>query len=240
VQNRARAQGKISKEALRAQLLSKGQIRDRSNEAKGAAGRKLGTCQNHATIDSFDQSRDQPRTLDFVLRLSGRSRQSNDFQRLVFRRLSLPPIGQELAQKVGRAEAGQAYPRRLSLTTVERLISDISGLSGLRIQDAILAGERDPRKLASLAHYRVQKNPAQIEAALTGDYPELLFEWSDQRQVKYFALFYATLASLFTHEGSFDIGRCDVDGCVRERRRELSGQRDRIGPGDPRIALRDR
>jgi transposase len=37
-------------------------------------------------------------------------------------------------------------------------------------------GERDPRKLASLAHYRVQKSQAQIDAALTGDYrPELLF-----------------------------------------------------------------
>src|SRR5208283_5854818 len=44
------------------------------------------------------------------------------------------------------------------------------------IFDAILAWERDPRKLASLAHYRVQKSQAQIEAALTGDYrPELLF-----------------------------------------------------------------
>jgi hypothetical protein len=37
------------------------------------------------------------------------------------------------------------------------------------ILDAIIAGERDPRKLASLAHYRVQKSQAQIEAALTGD-----------------------------------------------------------------------
>jgi hypothetical protein len=38
------------------------------------------------------------------------------------------------------------------------------------------ARERDPRKLASLADYRVKKSRAQIEAALTGDYrPELLF-----------------------------------------------------------------
>ncbi len=59
---------------------------------------------------------------------------------------------------------------------LHHVLSDISGYSGLAILDAILAGERDPRKLASLAHYRVQKSQAQIEAALTGDYrPELLF-----------------------------------------------------------------
>ena len=59
---------------------------------------------------------------------------------------------------------------------LHHVLSDISGLSGLAILDAILAGERDPRKLASLAHYRVQKSQAQIEAALTGDYrPELFF-----------------------------------------------------------------
>src|SRR5262249_18512421 len=53
---------------------------------------------------------------------------------------------------------------------------DISGRSGLAILDAILAGERDPKKLASLADRRVEKSQAQIEAALTGDYrPELLF-----------------------------------------------------------------
>jgi transposase len=59
---------------------------------------------------------------------------------------------------------------------LHHVLSDISGLSGLRILDGILAGERDPAKLASLAHHRVRKSRAQIEAALTGDYrPELLF-----------------------------------------------------------------
>jgi transposase len=66
---------------------------------------------------------------------------------------------------------------------LHHVLSDISGLSGMAILDAILAGERDPRKLASLAHYRVQKSHAQIEAALTGDYrPELLFVLSQSLQ----------------------------------------------------------
>jgi transposase len=66
---------------------------------------------------------------------------------------------------------------------LHHVLSDISGQSGLAILDAIVAGERDPRKLASLAHHRVQKSPAQIEAALTGDYrPELLFVLSQSLQ----------------------------------------------------------
>jgi transposase len=66
---------------------------------------------------------------------------------------------------------------------LHHVLSDISGQSGLAILDAILAGERDPRKLASLAHHRVQKSQAQIEAALTGDYrPELLFVLSQSLQ----------------------------------------------------------
>jgi transposase len=59
---------------------------------------------------------------------------------------------------------------------LHHVLSDISGQSGMAILDAILAGERDPAKLASLADHRVKKSQAQIEAALTGDYrPELLF-----------------------------------------------------------------
>src|SRR5579864_809797 len=66
---------------------------------------------------------------------------------------------------------------------LHHVLSDISGLSGLAILDAILAGQRDPRKVASLAHYRVQKSQAQIEAALRGDYrPELLFVLSQTLQ----------------------------------------------------------
>jgi transposase len=59
---------------------------------------------------------------------------------------------------------------------LHHVLSDLSGQSGLAILDAILAGERDPRKLASLADPRVKQSQAQLEAALTGDYrPELLF-----------------------------------------------------------------
>src|SRR5690242_6239359 len=59
---------------------------------------------------------------------------------------------------------------------LHHVLTDLSGQSGLAILDAILAGERDPKKLAALADRRVKQPQAQIEAALTGDYrPELLF-----------------------------------------------------------------
>lgn len=51
-------------------------------------------------------------------------------------------------------------------------LSDLSGMSGLAILDAILAGERDPVRLAGMVDYRVKKSRSQIEAALTGNYRE--------------------------------------------------------------------
>jgi transposase len=59
---------------------------------------------------------------------------------------------------------------------LHHVVSDISGVSGLRIIDAILADQRDPSQLAKLRDHRVKSSLAQIEAALVGDYrPEHLF-----------------------------------------------------------------
>src|SRR5467141_33255 len=60
---------------------------------------------------------------------------------------------------------------------LHHVVSDISGVSGLRILDAILAGQRDAGQLAKLRDHRVYKSTlAQMEAALVGDYrPEHLF-----------------------------------------------------------------
>jgi transposase len=66
---------------------------------------------------------------------------------------------------------------------LHHVLSDLSGQSGLAILDAILGGERDPKKLACLADRRVKQSQAQLEAALTGDYrPELLFVVSQALQ----------------------------------------------------------
>lgn len=56
------------------------------------------------------------------------------------------------------------------------VISDIAGVSGMKIIHAILAGERDPRILASLASNHCKKSKEEIALALDGTWnPEHLF-----------------------------------------------------------------
>lgn len=59
---------------------------------------------------------------------------------------------------------------------LHRVISDITGKTGMSILQAILAGERDPMKLAQLRDPRVKRSLDEIAAALEGHYREdLLF-----------------------------------------------------------------
>jgi transposase len=55
-------------------------------------------------------------------------------------------------------------------------VSDITGVTGLAIIRAIIAGQRDPQQLAALRQPGVKKTEAEIAKALTGNYrPEHLF-----------------------------------------------------------------
>ena len=59
---------------------------------------------------------------------------------------------------------------------LSNVISDIAGLTGIAILRAIVAGERDPLKLAALRHRRIKASQEQIVASLQGTWrPELLF-----------------------------------------------------------------
>ena len=55
---------------------------------------------------------------------------------------------------------------------IHRVLSDITGLSGLRILDAILEGNRDPVTLARLCHKGVKSSQETVAKALAGDYRE--------------------------------------------------------------------
>jgi len=48
--------------------------------------------------------------------------------------------------------------------------SDVAGVSGLAISDALLKGERDPARLAALVDRRVRATAATLQQALPGDY----------------------------------------------------------------------
>lgn len=55
---------------------------------------------------------------------------------------------------------------------LHKVISDITGLTGMRIIRAILAGERDPVKLAQMRDPRIKSSAERIAKALEGDYRE--------------------------------------------------------------------
>jgi transposase len=55
---------------------------------------------------------------------------------------------------------------------IHHVISDLSGATGLAIMDAILAGERDPSKLAQLRDWRIRASEETIMKSLVGDYRE--------------------------------------------------------------------
>jgi transposase len=59
---------------------------------------------------------------------------------------------------------------------LHHVLSDLTGVSGLAILDALLAGERDPAVLAQHRDPRLKASPATLAKALVGDYrPEHLF-----------------------------------------------------------------
>lgn len=55
---------------------------------------------------------------------------------------------------------------------LDQAVSDLTGDTGLRIIRAIVAGERDPHKLAALRHPQCKKSTAEIAQALSGTWRE--------------------------------------------------------------------
>lgn len=69
-----------------------------------------------------------------------------------------------------RAEQIQLMQKALEQMNVQihKVLSDLSGTSGLSIVRAIVGGERDPLKLAGLVHRRVRATPEKIALSLEG------------------------------------------------------------------------
>jgi transposase len=73
---------------------------------------------------------------------------------------------------------------RLMNIRLDVVISDITGVSGIKIIEAILAGERDGNTLSSLANTRVRKSKQEIADALQGQWSkELLYELQDSYEL---------------------------------------------------------
>jgi transposase len=51
---------------------------------------------------------------------------------------------------------------------LDSVISNVVGVSGRRMLEALIAGQTEPKQLAAMAHGRLQATPAELEAALRG------------------------------------------------------------------------
>ena len=102
---------------------------------------------------------------------------------------------------------------------LDSVISDLAGVTGLRIVRAIVAGERDPRRLASLRHRAIKASADTIATSLEGTW----------REGHLFSLD-GTGAAALRLPGAADRGLRDADG-GHDRRPDAAGGRQPRGPG---------
>ena len=113
---------------------------------------------------------------------------------------------------------------------LHHVLSDITGVSGMAILRAIVAGERDPVRLAQLKHRQVQSSTETIAQALQGDYrPEHLFalrtalELYDFLQLKLIACDAEITQPLATFESKTSVSATSVPE-RKARPRSAAGQ----------------
>jgi transposase len=87
-----------------------------------------------------------------------------------------------LRHRATLVESASAHVQRMQKALVQMnlqlplVVSDITGATGLRILRDIVAGQRDPQRLAQHRDHRCHASPAELVAALTGHYrPEHVF-----------------------------------------------------------------
>jgi len=86
-----------------------------------------------------------------------------------------------------RSHTSNGYGRLLTQMNIQlaNVLSDVSGVTGQAILKAILAGERDPHKLAALRDPRVKASAEQIARYLEGNWQEDLLFVLKQEQAGY-------------------------------------------------------
>ena len=101
--------------------------------------------------------------------LSGSFRPSEDICRLRTLMRHRDNLAKACGQQVQHMQKALNYMN----LHLHHAVSDLNGETGLRILDAILAGERDPKKLIQLRDPQIKRSTVEeMEAALTGDWRE--------------------------------------------------------------------
>jgi hypothetical protein len=80
-----------------------------------------------------------------------------------------PAVGAGVEHRAAHIQHMQKALQQMNVQLTQ-VLSDISGVTGLAIIRAIVAGERNPGQLAQLRHGRCQRSEADIAKALTGHY----------------------------------------------------------------------
>jgi transposase len=97
---------------------------------------------------------------------------------------------------------------------LHHVMSDVTGVTGMRILRAIVAGERDPRTFATSRDYRIQSSEDTIAKALEGD----------DRPEQVFTLTQSLALYDFTHQ--------QIAACAQEIERVLSPFDSLVEPGE--------
>jgi len=128
----------------------------------------------------------------------------------------------------GAATCIQRMQKALTQMNVQlaNVISDLSGLTGQTIVRAIVAGERDPQKLAELRDPRVQASPKEIAKSLEGNWrPELLFLL--QQEIEMYDTYQRRVAEC---DQQLQRQLTSFPGTVAPKQREGDGKRKRAKP----------
>jgi len=86
---------------------------------------------------------------------------------------ALTRLRSRLAQDQARHQSRIEKILEDALLKISAVISDLMGTSGRRFLAALVAGERDPAKLAALGDRRLKASAAELEAALTGRFRDI-------------------------------------------------------------------
>src|SRR5882672_5862288 len=119
----------------------------------------------------------------------------------------------------GAATCIQRMQKALTQMNVQlaNVISDVSGLTGQAIVRAILAGERDPKKLAELSHPQIRAGREEIVKTLEGNWrPELLFVLKQEMEM-------------------YDTYQRKIAECDRELQSHLKQFADKVGRSAPEV-----
>jgi transposase len=121
---------------------------------------------------------------------------------------------QRLQHVTGAATCVQRMQKALTQMNIQlaNVISDLSGVTGQLIVRAIVAGERDPWKLAELSHPRIQASREEIAKSLEGNWrQELIFVLQQEIQM-------------------YDTYQQRVAECDQELQKHLSAFADTVSP----------